>query len=179
MHAMRLEDLEKDGTTRDERVEDPDDDDGRKSESRCDLAVLLDEGSVRRCSRVLGASLGVDVRARDGEEQELGGHREVEGLGEVLGLLHVSYERRDESLADPGVSSDPCASVCDQEGVKGARTYVILRTALRIWTNVVPSGAQVVIVGNPVATSNPFGVPGFVHPSVTAPPSQSRLLTLD
>lgn len=56
---------------------------------------------------------------------------------------------------------------------------MILRTALRIWTNVVPSGAQVVIVGNPVATSNPFGVPGFVHPSVTAPPSQSRLLTLD
>lgn len=42
----------------------------------------------------------VDDGSADGEEQELGGHRCVERLGEVLGLGHVSDERRDEGLSD-------------------------------------------------------------------------------
>ena len=78
-------------------TENSDDDDGREGESSSGLSVLLDERSIGGSGGEDRSGVGVNDGSSDGEEDEFSGHREVESLGEIFGLGHVSDERRNES----------------------------------------------------------------------------------
>lgn len=121
MLRVLREDLEEDGSRCDEGIQHTNDEDGGKSECRGRLSVFPDERSVSGSGGEEGSGvswrtetlispgvclkrilsfrneLTIDDGTRDGKENELSGHTEIQRFREVLWLFHVSNERGNES----------------------------------------------------------------------------------
>jgi len=103
--ACVVEEAEEDEACRYRGVENTKEDDGRNHEGKGNLLVhFVLDGTERWRRHVLSTGVGVDNTADAAEDDNLSNGDCPEGLGEVLGVLHLGNEARQGNLSDEGVA---------------------------------------------------------------------------